>query len=60
LYLQTLYVYMGDFRIGPVTDDFTSQGPEGLGVINLFVPPRFIPQRQLDPVPQSQLVVDQA
>ena len=31
-----------------------------LGVINLFVPPRFIPQRQLDAVPQSQLVVDRS
>ena len=33
---------------------------EELGVIKVLVPPRFIPQRQLDAVPQSKLVVDQA
>lgn len=31
-----------------------------LGVISLLVPTRFVPERQLDAVPQSQLVVDQA
>jgi hypothetical protein len=31
-----------------------------LGVINLLVLTRFIPQRQFDPVPQSQFVVDQS
>src|ERR1700687_262529 len=30
------------------------------GVVNLFVLPGFVPQRQLDAVPQSQLVVDQS
>lgn len=31
-----------------------------LVAIGLLEPPRLIPQRQLDPVPQTQFVIDQA
>ena len=30
------------------------------GVVDLFIAPRFIPESQLDAVPQAELVVDQA
>src|SRR5713101_1045091 len=36
------------------------KAPRDSGVVNLIVLPRFIPQRQFDPVPQAELVVDQS
>src|ERR1035438_2668385 len=44
---------------GPLASADPNRFDKTSGVINPLVLPRFIPQRQFDAVPQSQLVVDQ-
>jgi hypothetical protein len=45
---------------GCLLNPSSSRADTNSGVVGVLVLPRFIPQRQLDAVPQSQLVIDQS